>query len=153
MASCLQKIPSGNESRARKEKMMKWVFETLAKDRDWIIGWILQYIINHRILSIYKNTNIVIYELNSGIKSYILPSKTNTFSKSKIETLPKASVFNDIVLLSLMLTFNILHTFFLCFCCWLWVGKCLLVGYLTQYSLDVLCVLRFKINLLQENIL
>ena len=36
MASCLQKIPSGNESRARKEKMMKWVFQTLAKDRDWI---------------------------------------------------------------------------------------------------------------------
>ena len=35
MASCLQKIPSENESRARKEKMMKWVFETLAKDCDW----------------------------------------------------------------------------------------------------------------------
>ena len=34
MTSCLQKIPSGNESRARKEKMMKWVFQTLAKDRD-----------------------------------------------------------------------------------------------------------------------
>ena len=37
MASCLQKIPSGNESRARKEKMMKWVFQTLAIDHDWII--------------------------------------------------------------------------------------------------------------------
>ena len=36
MASCLQKIPSGNESRARKENMMKWVFQTLAIDRDWI---------------------------------------------------------------------------------------------------------------------
>ena len=35
MASCLQKIPSGNESRARKEKMMKWVFQTLAIDRAW----------------------------------------------------------------------------------------------------------------------
>ena len=34
MTSCVQKIPSGNESRARKEKMMKWVFQTLAKDRD-----------------------------------------------------------------------------------------------------------------------
>ena len=35
MASCLQKIPSGNESRAWKEKMMKWrVFQTIAKDRD-----------------------------------------------------------------------------------------------------------------------
>ena len=36
MASCLQKVPSGIEFRARKEKMMKWVFQTLAKDRDWI---------------------------------------------------------------------------------------------------------------------
>ena len=36
MASWLQKRSSGNESRARKEKMMKWVFQTLAKDRDWI---------------------------------------------------------------------------------------------------------------------
>ena len=34
MASCLQKIPSGNESRERKEKMMKWVFQTIAKDRN-----------------------------------------------------------------------------------------------------------------------
>ena len=34
MASYLQKIPSGNESRAQKEKMMKWVFKTIAKDRD-----------------------------------------------------------------------------------------------------------------------
>ena len=31
MASWTQKI-SGNESRARKEKMMKWVFQALAKD-------------------------------------------------------------------------------------------------------------------------
>ena len=29
------KIPSGNESRAQKGKMMKWVFQTLAIDRDW----------------------------------------------------------------------------------------------------------------------
>ena len=28
------KIPSGNESRARKEKVVKWVFQTLAIDRD-----------------------------------------------------------------------------------------------------------------------
>ena len=28
------KILSGNESRVRKEKIMKWVFQTLAKDRD-----------------------------------------------------------------------------------------------------------------------
>ena len=34
MASCLQKIPSRNESRVRKEKMMKCVFQTLAIDRD-----------------------------------------------------------------------------------------------------------------------
>ena len=34
MASCLQEIPSGNESRVQKEKMMKWVFQTLAIDRD-----------------------------------------------------------------------------------------------------------------------
>ena len=33
MASCLQKIPSGNESRAEGE-MMKWVFQTIAKDGD-----------------------------------------------------------------------------------------------------------------------
>ena len=33
MASCLQKIPSRNESRARKEKMMKWMFQTLVKDQ------------------------------------------------------------------------------------------------------------------------
>ena len=33
----IQKIPSGNEYRARKEKMMNWVFQTLAKDRDWTI--------------------------------------------------------------------------------------------------------------------
>ena len=39
MASCLQKIPSGSASRARKEKMMKWVFQTIAKDRDWIINF------------------------------------------------------------------------------------------------------------------
>ena len=32
--SWLQKICSGNESRARKEKMMKWVFQTLAKNCD-----------------------------------------------------------------------------------------------------------------------
>ena len=37
MASCLQKIPSRNESRARKEKMMKWVFWNLVKDRDWMM--------------------------------------------------------------------------------------------------------------------
>ena len=29
MANCLQKIPSENEY-----KMMKWVFQTIAKDRD-----------------------------------------------------------------------------------------------------------------------
>ena len=34
MPSWLQKISSGNESRAQKEKMMKWVFLTLTKDRD-----------------------------------------------------------------------------------------------------------------------
>ena len=34
MASWLQNISSGNESGVRKEKMMKWVFETFAKDRD-----------------------------------------------------------------------------------------------------------------------
>ena len=40
MVSCRQKIPAGNESRARKEKMMKWVFHIkwvngfLAIDRD-----------------------------------------------------------------------------------------------------------------------
>ena len=34
MAKKIQNIPSGNESRARKEKMMKWVFQTLPKDRD-----------------------------------------------------------------------------------------------------------------------
>ena len=28
------KISSGNESRAWKEKIMQWVFQTLAKDRD-----------------------------------------------------------------------------------------------------------------------
>ena len=37
MASCFQKIPSGNESRAQKEKMMKWLLQTLAKDRDSIM--------------------------------------------------------------------------------------------------------------------
>ena len=36
MTSCLQKNPSGNESRTRKEKMTKWVFQTLAIDHDWI---------------------------------------------------------------------------------------------------------------------
>ena len=36
MASCLQKIPFGNKSRARNEKMMKWVFQAVAIDRDWI---------------------------------------------------------------------------------------------------------------------
>ena len=46
MASCLQKIPSGIESRARKEKMMKWIFQTLTKDRDWKI------IINHNNLEV-----------------------------------------------------------------------------------------------------
>ena len=35
MVRCLQEVPAGNESRARKEKMMKWVFQTLAIDRDW----------------------------------------------------------------------------------------------------------------------
>ena len=34
MVSCLQKIPAGNESRARKKKMTKWVFQTLAIDHD-----------------------------------------------------------------------------------------------------------------------
>ena len=34
MVSWLQKISSGNEYRARKEKMMNWVFQALAKDRD-----------------------------------------------------------------------------------------------------------------------
>ena len=37
VASWLQKFSSGYESRARKEKMMNWVFQTLAKDRDWIM--------------------------------------------------------------------------------------------------------------------
>ena len=32
MASVLQKIPSGNVSREWKEKMMKWVFQSIAKD-------------------------------------------------------------------------------------------------------------------------
>ena len=40
MASCLQKIHSGNESRARKKKMMKWVFQTLVIDLD--LRYILQ---------------------------------------------------------------------------------------------------------------
>ena len=31
------KIPSANESRARKEKMMKWVFQILTIDCNWII--------------------------------------------------------------------------------------------------------------------
>ena len=34
MASWLQKIFSGNASRAEKKKMMKLVFQTLEKDRD-----------------------------------------------------------------------------------------------------------------------
>ena len=35
MVSCLQKILAGNESRAPKEKMMKWVFQIIATiDRD-----------------------------------------------------------------------------------------------------------------------
>ena len=36
MASWLKKISSGNGSRSLKEKIMKWVFQTLVKDCDWI---------------------------------------------------------------------------------------------------------------------
>ena len=34
MASCLQKITPENESRVRKEKIMKWVLQTLAIGSD-----------------------------------------------------------------------------------------------------------------------
>ena len=34
MEGWFQKVSSENESSARKEKMMKWVFPTLEKDRD-----------------------------------------------------------------------------------------------------------------------
>ena len=44
MASCLQNISSGNLSRARKEKMIKWVFQTLAKDRDRMRNYQTKYI-------------------------------------------------------------------------------------------------------------
>ena len=44
------KLPSKNsfwiESRARKEKMMKWIFQTLTKDHDW------KSIINHNNLEV-----------------------------------------------------------------------------------------------------
>ena len=40
---------------------------------------------------------------------------TFTLSKSTIETLEKV---NDVVLVFLLLTWNIFHTFFYCFCCY-----------------------------------
>ena len=47
-----------------------------------------------------------------------------TCSKSTKETLGKG--VNDVVLVFLLLTMNILHTFFQCFYCWIWQGNCLL---------------------------
>ena len=44
--------------------------------------------------------------------------------------------FNGLVLVSLLLTLNIFHTFFYYFYCWLWTGKCWL-GHGAAYSLDM----------------
>ena len=43
-----QKIPSGNDSCPRKEKMVKWVFQTLAKDHDWESKTCLYFIFGKR---------------------------------------------------------------------------------------------------------
>ena len=45
MASWFQETFSGNKSRAQKKKMMKWVFQTLAKDRDWKIKILFPHVV------------------------------------------------------------------------------------------------------------
>ena len=51
----------------------------------------------------------------------MITQQSNICSKSAIETLEK-----DVVLVSLLLNFNIFHTFLKCFYCWIWTSKCLL---------------------------
>ena len=70
MASCLQKIPSGNESRARKEKMVKWIFQTIAKDRNW-----------------NTKQNEITSENKMKILFWLCPAKAKIDSHTKIITL------------------------------------------------------------------
>ena len=58
MGSWFQNISSGNESRARKEKMMKWVFQTLARDHNWTNP---SLIINHVLPTLFLEL-VIIYQ-------------------------------------------------------------------------------------------
>ena len=74
MASCLQKIPSRNESRARKEKMIKWVFQTLAIDRDLIIY--VMHLLTLKKLTLHFPNPLV----NVALKFYVVNFTSSNFN-------------------------------------------------------------------------
>ena len=58
----LQKISSENVSRLQSKKIMNWVFQALAKDRDWInlvscIGWMFYLIVMCTCFARYFDNN------------------------------------------------------------------------------------------------
>ena len=59
---------NGNESRARKEKMMKWVFQTLGKDRDWIMPNVHHTLPKYKIFNNYK-LPLISYHVDDNIRS------------------------------------------------------------------------------------
>ena len=65
MGSWLQ-FSSGNESRSRKEKIMKWVFQTLAKDRDLTINWWV-YTPCRRFPFLYRFNIYITFKFSIGI--------------------------------------------------------------------------------------
>ena len=56
-------------------------------------------------------------------KIYLFKFNNGT-TKERCEICSKITKVNDVVLVFLLLTLNIFHTFFLCFYWWLWTSKC-----------------------------
>ena len=76
-----------------------------------------------------RQTSIILILISRQKPGRVKKNKANY--NADIKDLFKVNNINtndviDVVLVSLLLTLNIIHTSFQCFYCWLWAGKCLL---------------------------
>ena len=81
----------------------------------------LKSFINRSILKIISNNK------EDTLQTFTCSKWTTEKLEKKCEmTSMSMNNVNDVVLLRLLLTLNIINSFFYCFYCWLWTGKCLL---------------------------
>ena len=100
--------------------------------------------LNIKTLIQYSPINVYLQKISQSFIAYIvtislftsiLSRKSLPVQSQKINTRKRCEICSkltikttskDVVIVSLLLSWNIFHNFFYCFYCWLWTGKCLM---------------------------